>query len=187
MKTPKFPILFRIVHWSMAFLILFILLTLFLRETWLDKHHIADILNTGLSELNIHLSQEELIVLAKQVRAPMWDWHLYAGYALIGVYILRVIALGSGQMPLRKISSGNTWREKFQFGVYLVFYICLALSLITGVMIIYGPEALHEVMEDLHKMGLYYLIPYILIHFAGIVLGELGPNKGIVSEMISGD
>ena len=187
MKTQKFSLLFRIIHWSMAFLIFLILLTLFLRETWLDKHHIADILGSGLSKLNIKLSQRELISLAKQVRAPMWDYHLYAGYGLIGVYVLRLFALSqSQQMPLRRISQAKDWKEKLQFTAYILFYIGLALSLFSGMMTVYGPESIAHTMEDLHKLSLYYLIPYILIHFAGICLAERGADKGIVSRLLSG-
>jgi hypothetical protein len=62
----------------------------------------------------------------------------------------------------------------------------LGASLTTGVLILYGPDSTHHLMEELHEKSLYWLLVFIILHFMGVLLLELGEKKGIVSKMISG-
>jgi hypothetical protein len=49
----------------------------------MNRDNMAAIIQGYLSSnTDLTLSQEQLIALAKRVRAPMWDWHVYIGYAL---------------------------------------------------------------------------------------------------------
>jgi hypothetical protein len=69
-------------HWSIAICTILLLVTIFLRMTWMNKDHVADIIQNYLADKNTSLSRDELIVLAKQIRKPMWVWHIYLGYVL---------------------------------------------------------------------------------------------------------
>ncbi|WP_245535974.1 hypothetical protein [Psychroflexus torquis] len=77
MATKKYSNLYRLVHWAISIAFLLLLITVFLRLTWLNKYSIAAIIETYLSDTNITLAQDQLISLAKKIRQPMWDWHIY--------------------------------------------------------------------------------------------------------------
>jgi cytochrome b len=78
-------------------------------------------------------------------------------------------------------------KEKFQGWVYIIFYVCVITSLITGLIIELGPKNLKESMEEIHVLSIYYLVLYIIIHLGGVLLAEFTNQKGIISGMIGGN
>jgi len=183
----QYTTLYRIVHWLIAIGFLFLLITIFLRLTWLNKNNVAEVINDYLLSLNIELSKEQLIVLAKKIRQPMWNWHIYIGYFLTAMFSFRFV------MPLfNKLSFQNPFnkglsiKEKFQKGTYLVFYVCVSISLVTGLIIELGPGTIKKTMESIHVLSLYYLIPFVILHFGGVLMAEFTVQKGIISDIISG-
>ena len=91
METVKYSKTYRILHWAIAVTFLLLLITIFLRMTWMNKYNMADIIQTYLSGTDQSLSREQLIDLAKQIRKPMWNWHVYLGYVLVGLFSLRFL------------------------------------------------------------------------------------------------
>jgi cytochrome b561 len=71
--------------------------------------------------------------------------------------------------------------------VYRAFYILLGITLITGLYMEFGPDFLNDISEEIHKLTLYYVIPFLVLHFVGILIAEFTSKKGIVSKMIGGD
>lgn len=187
MGNRNYTIAYRITHWAIAICMLLLLGTIFLRSTWLNKNHVAGIIQNYLSATTQTLSQDQLITLAKQIREPMWDWHIYLGYVLVGLFGLRFALAFSGQMefssPFNKQLSS---KEKLQFWVYLVFYFCVVISLLTGLMIEFGPKYFKESMEEIHILSIYYLALFIILHFGGVLLAEFTNRQGLVSKIISG-
>lgn len=189
MENRTYNFIYRIMHWLIAFSFLFLLLTIFLRLGWMNRVHIANIIKEYLaSSGNQPLSEDQLITLAKQIRKPMWDWHIYIGYVLTGLYTLRLILPFFGEMkianPLKKELS---IKDKFRFGTYLLFYLCVAVSLITGLIVVHGPKELKEPIEEIHILSIYYLLAFITLHFSGVLLAEFNGQKGIISKIISGN
>lgn len=43
-----------------------------------------------------------------------------------------------------------------------------------------------ESAETVHKWAFYWGIGFIVLHFAGIAIGEMTDKKGITSRMING-
>jgi Ni,Fe-hydrogenase I cytochrome b subunit len=162
-------------------------LTIFLRLNWMNKNNMAEILINELNQRNIQLDGEEAVKIAKSIRRPMWDWHIYIGYVLTGLYFLRLLLMAikgaAFKSPFNKLS---TLKEKIQSWTYILFYILLGATLITGLLIIWGPEAYEHTVEEIHVLALYWLLGYMFVHLMGIVIGELGEKKGIVSKMING-
>ena len=173
----------RILHWSLAFTILFILLTVFLRLNWMEKNHVAGILMDKLSLINITITREQAIKIAKQIRKPMFDWHIYIGYAASGIFALRVLY----NFLHKKMYDPKTPKEKFQLWVYRLFYVLLGVTLITGLYMEFGPDFLNDLSEEIHKLTLYFVIPFLILHFTGILIAEFTNKKGVVSKMIGGD
>ena len=60
------------------------------------------------------------------------------------------------------------------------------ISLATGLLIVWGPEAWEKPLEQVHVLGIYYLLAFIVVHLTGVVKAEFTDGKGIISRMISG-
>lgn len=187
MENRDYSAIYRIMHWAIALCLIIILITIFLRLTWLNKDHVADIIQNYLNSKDKSLTREELIALAKQIRKPMWNWHLYTGYILTGLFCIRLALPLFGDMkfanPLNKQLS---LKVKFQYWVYLVFTVCLATSLITGLAIEFGPKNIKSVMKGIHVLSNYYLIPFLIIHLGGVIIAEFTTQPGIISRIVSG-
>jgi cytochrome b561 len=153
----------------------------------MNKYNVAAIIQDYLSGTDLVLSQDQLIVLAKKIRQPMWDWHIYIGYVLTGLFGLRFILPFFGQMKFQNPLAKNlSLKEKFQKWTYIIFYFCVVISLVTGLIIEFGPKEFKKPMEEIHVLGIYYLIGFIVIHVAGVFIAEFTNQKGIISRIVSG-
>lgn len=187
MENIKYSKLYRIIHWAIAVSFLLLLITVFLRLTWMNKNNVAAIIQDYLSGTDQALTQDQLIVLAKKIRQPMWIWHIYIGYVLTGLFSSRFILPFFGHMKLQNPLVKNlTKKEKFQKWSYIIFYFCVVISLVTGLVIEFGPKELKVQMEEIHVLGIYYLVGFIVIHLAGVFLAEFTNQKGIISRIVSG-
>ncbi len=187
MKNTNYSKVYRIIHWSIAISFLLLLLTIFLRLTWMNKYNVAAIIQDYLSGTEQTLSQESLIVLAKKIRQPMWNWHIYIGYVLVGLFSIRLILPAFGHMKIQNPLDKNlSTKMKLQKWTYILFYLCVMVSLVTGLIIELGPKELKKSMEEIHKLGIYYLIAFIGIHIAGVLIAEFTDQKGILSRIVSG-
>ncbi len=173
----------RFLHWVLAFTILFILLTVFLRLNWMEKNHVATILTDKLASIDISISKEQAIKIAKEIRRPMFDWHIYVGYVATVIFVLRILY----NSLHKNLYDPKTSQEKFQLWIYRIFYIFLGITLISGLYMEFGPDFLNDLSEEIHKLTLYYIIPFLILHFTGILIAEFTSKKGIVSKMIGGD
>ena len=187
MNQTKYPTVYRIIHWAIAISFLLLLLTIFLRLTWMNKHNVAAILQDYIIGTGQTLSEDQLIVLAKKISQPMWDWHIYIGYVLVGLFSIRFILPAFGHMKIQNpLSKDLTAKMKVQKWTYLIFYISVIVSLTTGLIIELGPKDLKKSMEDIHVLSIYYLLAFITIHLAGVLLAEFSDQKGIISRIVSG-
>jgi len=188
MENKNYNIIFRILHWSIAIFIILILITIFLRMTWLNKYYVADIIQDYLATTNQSLAYDDIVALAKQIRKPMWNWHIYIGYILVGLFSLRFSLSAFGIVKFQNPFEKNlSHKKKFQYWIYLLFYTFITVSLVTGLIIEFGSKVLKKPMEEIHVLSIYYLIAYVLIHFGGVLIAEFTNEQGIVSKMISGN
>ena len=187
MKNTKYSNIYRIIHWTIAISFLLLLITIFLRLTWLNKYNVAAIIQDYLSSTEQNLTQEQLIDLAKKIRQPMWNWHIYIGYVLVGLFSIRFILPAFGYMKIQNpFGKYLSTKMKLQKWIYIIFYICVIVSLITGLIIELGPKELKTTMEEIHVLSIYYLVAFIAIHLAGVLIAEFTDQKGIVSRIVSG-
>lgn len=178
---------YRVVHWLIATTFILLLFTIFLRLTWLNKYNVADILMNFFSTNDLSLNKDQAIVLAKKIREPMWEWHIYLGYFLTFLFSLRFIIPFWGKMKIQNpFENGLTTKEKFQKLTYIFFYVFVFVSLVTGLFIELGPKSFKEPMESVHVLSIYYLVAYIVIHLGGVFLAEFTDKKGIISRIVSG-
>ena len=184
MESKKYSSIYKIMHWAIAFCILFMLFTIFLRLTWLNKVNVSEILGNELSQRDVNLSTEELTKIAKKIRKPMWNWHVYIGYVLIGLYAIRLILPFFGEMKFKFPRNENSFKKRFKQWTYMFFYIGLTATLATGFLIVNGPATWKKSLEGIHELSLYYILTFIVIHFTGILIAENTSEKGIISSII---
>ena len=101
MEKKNYSKIYRIMHWLMAISFTLLLFTIFLRLTWLNKYNVADIMKDFLVDTDQTLSQDQLIKLAKKIRQPMWDWHIYLGYFITGLFVMRFALPFFGKMKVQ--------------------------------------------------------------------------------------
>src|SRR5690606_39947092 len=77
MEMTKYSKTYRIMHWAIAITFVLLLITIFLRLTWMNKYNVAAIIQNYLIDTGQVLTEDQLIVLAKKIRQSMWDWHIY--------------------------------------------------------------------------------------------------------------
>lgn len=182
-----YSLLFRLMHWAIAFCMIGLLLTILLRLGWMNKYHMSAIIQDYMTSINQPLTEEQSIVLAKKIRKPMWEWHIYLGYALTGLYSLRMLLPLFGKLPFASpFQKPLDAKTRFQYGLYLVFYLLLAGSLITGLIIEFGPREWKKTTEEIHELSIYYLVGFMVLHIGGVLLAEFTSIPGIVSRVISG-
>ena len=78
----KYSAHFRLWHWLNAFVVLGLLSTVLLRKTFLSWRTNSEIIMTKLSEAGTEITAEQAKLIAKAIRAGMWEWHIIFGYAL---------------------------------------------------------------------------------------------------------
>lgn len=187
MSTSNYSKTYRIIHWLIAFTMFFILITIFLRLTWMNKHNVAEIIQSYLTNEGLSLTDDQAIVLAKNIRRPMWNWHIYAGYLLTGLFSIRFLLPLFGKMKFQNpLIKSLTLKEKFQKWTYIIFYICIAVTLSTGLVLEFTSKEFSKPFENIHVLSLYYLIPFIIIHISGVMIAEFTEQKGIIYNIIRG-
>lgn len=187
MEQNKYSKIYRIMHWAIAITFLLLLITIFLRLTWLNKHNVSNIIQDYLTNNNLTLTQDQSNALAKKIRQPMWDWHIYLGYVLTGLFTIRFLLPAFGKMKIQNpLEKNTTTKTKFQKWTYIVFYVCVVISLVTGLIIVLGPKEYKSTMEGFHELGTYYLVAFIALHIGGILIAEFTNEKGIISRIING-
>ncbi|OGS71175.1 MAG: cytochrome B [Flavobacteria bacterium RIFCSPLOWO2_12_FULL_35_11] len=188
MKNKNYSAVYRIIHWSIAISMVLLLITILLRLTWMNKNNVAEIIQNYLNTTDQALTQDQLIVLAKKIRQPMWDWHIYLGYVLTGLFTIRFFLPFFGEMKLQNpFNKELILKEKFQNWIYLIFYGCVVISLSTGLLIKFGSKELKSSMEEIHLLSIYYLVAFIILHIGGVLWSEFTNQKGILSKIVSGN
>lgn len=185
-KSKKFTSLHRFLHWSTALLMTVLFITGFLRMKWMGKRSIKAAIEQNM--LNANYTEDEAIAVAKTILKPMWQWHEYAAYIIFLILAIRTVyMLIKGMRFPNPFSLKCTLKERFQGIIYLLFYLFVIVSSITGAYLKWWKGDLKEPLEAIHKWGIYWFPIFIAIHFVGIWLAEKFEQKGITSKMIGGD
>ncbi|MDO6801653.1 cytochrome b/b6 domain-containing protein [Wenyingzhuangia sp. 1_MG-2023] len=189
MKIKSYSSIYRIMHWAIAISMILLLITIFLRATWLNKNHVAEIIETYLkANTDVTLTHNQAIKLAKTIRSPMWNWHIYLGYVLTGLFAVRFALPLFGRMKFQNpFDKKNSFIDSSKAWTYILFYICIVISLVTGLLVVFGPKSIHHTSEEIHVLSIYYLLAYIALHIGGVLWAEFKKDKGIISRIISGN
>ena len=188
----KWSLNFRFWHWIHAAVILGLLGTVLLRKTFLSWRSNSEILTNKLSGMDIAVTADQAKVLAKSIRAPMWDWHILLGYAL-GALLLWRIALfftQSGKENYQNLSRETLHKKMVKLG-YIAIYVILAFMALSGYIIHFYKElglikdTAHNIKE-LHELVYNALLIFVPLHILGVFVAENRDEKGILSDMVNG-
>lgn len=196
------PLSLRIWHWLNAFVITALLLTVLLRKTLLSWKTNSSVILTKLEAAGHTITPELAADIAKAIRNPLWDWHIYLGYILGGLLLMRIlIALVVEKKciflsVLKSISNKtivqkNTRHYYLLKAFYAIFHLMTLLMFATGIVLVFKNSFGFErstigIFKEVHEISMWFFVAFVVVHIGGIIISENGKEAGIVSDMISG-
>ena len=192
MKHTKWRLDFRLWHWIHATVVLGLLGTVFLRKTFLSWRTNSELLTQKLSEIDLTVTEAQAKVLAKAIRAPMWEWHIILGYALTALVLWRIILFftDSGKQNYQNLKAESLHKKMVKLG-YIGIYAILAFMTVTGLTIHFYEElgllkdTAHDIKE-IHELVFNAILIFVPLHIIGVIIAENRDEKGIISDMIHG-
>ena len=188
----KWSLNFRLWHWIHATVILGLLGTVFLRKTFLSWRANSEILTEKLSGMDISITTDQAKILAKSIRAPMWEWHILLGYALAVLVVWRIALFftQSGKQNYQNLKEESFHKKMVKLG-YIVIYVIIAFMAVSGLVIHFYQElglvkdTAHDIKE-IHELVYNALLIFVPLHILGVLVAENKDEKGILSNMVNG-
>lgn len=142
--------------------------------------------------MNLEVTTEQAKVLAKAIRAPMWEWHILLGYALAALLLWRILLFftDSGKRNYQNLKEETLHKKVVKAG-YIVIYGILIFMAASG-LILHFHEALSlteegtHTLKELHELVYNAVLIFVPLHIIGVIIAENREEKGIISEMIHG-
>lgn len=189
----KWRLDFRIWHWIHAFIVLGLMGTVFLRKTFLSWRTNSEILTQKLSEIDLSVTEAQAKVLAKAIRAPMWEWHILLGYALAALLVWRILLFftQSGSVNYKHFKA-KTLHKKMVVLSYVGIYTILTFMAFSGLTIHFHEtlgltKELAQDIKEVHEfVFLYGVLIFVPLHITGVVVADLKEEHGLISNMIHG-
>ena len=188
----KWSLNFRLWHWLNAVVVLGLLGTVFLRKTFLSWKTNSELLTQKLSEINLEVTADQAKVLAKAIRAPMWEWHILLGYALAALVVWRIALFftKSGKMNYTNFKVKSLHKKIVTLG-YIGIYIVLLFMTVSGLTIHFYEDlgllkdTAHDIKE-VHELVFNAVLIFVPLHIIGVIIAENRDEKDIISDMING-
>ena len=187
----KYSLNFRIWHWINVFVVFGLLGTVFLRKTFLSWRTNSELIVDKLFDMDIDITILQAKILAKAIRAGMWEWHIILGYALVALLAYRIY-LYFYDTSSREPWSSLTLHKKGVKSLYYIFYTTLLFMAISGFIIYFYQElgmtkSLAHDIKEIHELVFYFIMFFVPIHIAGVVIADNTEEKGLVSSMVNGE
>ena len=190
---PQYTRLYRFWHWLMALSVIGLLFTVLLRKTFLSWHTNAALIQSKLADTGTEITAETAKMIAKAIRAPMWEWHYIFGLFLGIAILIRIYMLLTKKAtdPLSALIQAPK-EEMLQRSVYLFLCFALLVMAVSG-----GTLYFHDSLgftdkgvawvKELHENLMYGVLALVILHLGGVFRHEVTTKEGIVSKMIHGD
>ncbi|HTD40714.1 MAG TPA: cytochrome b/b6 domain-containing protein [Mucilaginibacter sp.] len=204
-RTQKYSSSIRLWHWANALIITGSLLTVLVNATVLKPWINAGLIADKLKEKGINVTDDQTRSAAFVLSDRVWAIHTYFGYALIGLFLFRLaielfgladktlinkIGAAKRSFLSTKEKRGASRNEMLIKTSYAVFYVLLMVMVVTGLALAFRDNipALRSMhfIKEIHGFTMYLILGFIVIHLAGVFIGERKEHKGIVSDMING-
>ncbi len=181
---------FRIWHWANAIVIMGLIGTVLLRKSFLSYKTNAQIILDKLSAMDVTITLDQAKDVAKAIRAPMWEWHIYLGYALAFLVVYRIVLFftqsGKQSFQFKELDL----HHKAVSAGYIVIYAALFFMALSGLVVHFYQELglLKETAEnikDLHEDIYQVVLYFVPLHIIGVIVADIRDEKGIISNMIN--
>lgn len=186
----KYSLGFRVWHWLNALIVIGLLATVFLRKTFLSYKANAEILMVKLSEMGVDITIEDAKILAKAVRAGMWEWHILLGYALAFLVLYRLFLFFNNSSQKDDFSSLTLHKKAVKVLYYIVYAALLFMTLSGFAIYFYKDLGLSKevagMLKDSHESVFYIIMFFVPLHIAGVFFADAKEEHGVVSTMING-
>jgi len=186
----KYSLSFRIWHWLNAIVVLGLLGTVFLRKTFLSWRTNSEILLSKLGDMDYDVTAEEAKILAKSIRAGMWEWHIILGYALAILVLYRVYLFFFDSSKKVDFSSLDMHHKVVKISYYVI-YITIFFMSVSGFMIYFyqdlgfSKDFAHDIKE-IHESVFNVLLIWTPLHVVGVFIADVKDENGLVSSMVNG-
>ena len=182
---------FRIWHWVNALVVIGLLGTIFLRETFLNVKENTHIITEKLLTFGITLTPEQAKIVAKGIFAPMWNWHIYLGYVFAALVLYRIALFFTPSGKQSFCFKELDLHHKAVSAGYIVIYAALFFMALSGLIINFYQELglLKESaydIKELHEAVYNVILIFVPLHVAGVIVADIRDEKGIISNMIHG-
>ncbi|MBN2024879.1 MAG: cytochrome b/b6 domain-containing protein [Pirellulales bacterium] len=186
----------RCVHWLEALVLLGLLGTVLLRKTFLNWRTNGEVIREKLAQRNVEIASDVAAGIARAIRAPMWQWHYYLGFALAVLVLWRIYLLVRGEREILTTSllgrGGNvTLKKRATRTVHVIYYLAVLGIVATGLALYFNgrlglPGSVLRVCMEIHETLTWFFVIFVPLHVAGAFLAECTSEPGIVSAMING-
>lgn len=194
----------RVWHWTTLIVTGLLLYSVFVGKFFLNPFQNTPRIHDGLKQLLTHNTPDPSYVIAEALSENVWNWHIKYGYALIALFVFRLLIeffRKPDERFFHKMKSAFSFAQEKETRkpathflvvrvIYLLFYLLLTTIIATGLWLSFNRhspdvELVHSVKE-VHESCFYFLLVFILIHSIGVIRAERRGYKNIVSNMING-
>jgi cytochrome b561 len=191
-------VVLRLWHWLDALVIFGLLLTVLLRDTMLSARVVGALVKDKLDAAGAAVSNDQARGVARALTERLWAWHVYLGYGLCALALLRIVARvleavqGKASAPGAGAPAASaSLHHRLVRLLHGGFYVALALMVVTGIMLSFKdalglPRSASQLAHGLHENVMWFVIGFIVLHIGGVLRTEHGEEPGIVSTMIHG-
>lgn len=200
------PLSLRIWHWLNMIAILGLLGTVVLRKTFLSFRANSLLIKTKLEAAGTSITPDLAKDIAIAIRNPMWDWHIYLGFAL-GIFVVGRILIAMFvekkspiAIALKSLSEAKSlpstdraegFRYAFVKVLHAIFYIATALMVVTGFMLYFKEnfgftKEFVTIVKEVHEIMQWFFVFFVVGHIMGVVIDENTKDPGLISDMING-
>jgi cytochrome b561 len=186
----KYSLGFRLWHWLNALIVLALLATVFLRSTFLNVKTNSEILMAKLSGMGMEITEAQAKILAKAIRAGMWEWHIILGYGLAFLVLFRIVLYFRDKSKKEDFTSLSLHKKGVKF-LYYVFYGALLFMSISGLLMHFHQELgltndFSDILKEMHEFVYTVILIFVPLHIAGVVIADNRDEQGLISSMLNG-
>jgi len=143
-----------------------------------------------LASFGVEVTAEQAKIVAKAIRAPMWEWHIILGIALALLLLFRAWIFWQ-ELGFGYDDKDESLHMHFVHWGYKLLYLLLIFMVLSGIAMQWhetfalSKDWTHR-LKEVHELLAWFVVFFVPLHVAGVVVSEHIDQKGLTSRMISG-
>ena len=205
--TRDYSLGMRVWHWANATLVTGQLLTILFLKVIVNARSAVPEFQQALGRDGVTLSQRQGGALAHIISERIWTWHVWMGLALAGFWLfwtlMQALDPAGRRFGARLLAAARRAKlaapaekaeTKLALGAkisYAAFYLLITVMVTTGLALVFADDVpaigqKEHTIKEVHEIGMYLIMAYIVVHVAGVVWAEATKDHGLVSRMVGG-